>query len=53
MMAAAEKEALVDEIVNFSDPEEDSDDLYNDDFDLDEMDSIGEFGDFDDDDDEF
>lgn len=52
MMAAAEKEDLVDEIINFNGPEDDADDVYNDDFDLEEIDSIEEFGDFDDDDDD-
>ena len=53
MMAAVENEALVDEIINFNGPEDDGDDVYDDDFELDEIDSIGTLEDFDDDDDDF
>ncbi|WP_437921359.1 hypothetical protein [Sphingobacterium sp. LRF_L2] len=50
MMQVAEQEVLVDEIVNFNGPEDDADDVYDDDFELDEIDSIGDLEDFDDDD---
>lgn len=50
MMAAEEKGVSFDEIINFNGPEDDGDDIYDDDFDLDEMDVIGDFDDFDDDD---
>jgi len=50
MMQVAEQEVLVDEIINFNGPEDDADDVYDDDFELDEIDSIGDLEDFDDDD---
>ncbi|MFD1768917.1 hypothetical protein [Sphingobacterium suaedae] len=50
MMQVAEQDVLVDEIINFNGPEDDADDVYDDDFEMDEIDSIGEFEDFDDDD---
>ncbi|WDF67639.1 hypothetical protein PQ465_15165 [Sphingobacterium oryzagri] len=50
MMQVAEQEVLVDEIINFNGPEDDADDVYDDDFELDEIDTIGDLDDFDDDD---
>lgn len=49
-MQVAEQEVLVDEIINFNGPEDDADDVYDDDFELDEIDTIGDLDDFDDDD---
>ncbi|SFS31813.1 hypothetical protein [Sphingobacterium wenxiniae] len=50
MMEVAEKEVMIDEIINFNGPEDDADDVYDDDFEIEEIDSLGEFDDFDDDD---
>lgn len=50
MTLSAENEELIDEVINFNGPEDDVDDNYDDDFDLEDIDSIGEFEDFDDDD---
>lgn len=50
MAAAVEQEVWVEEIMNFNGPEDDADDVYDDDFELDEIDSIAEFDNFDEDD---
>lgn len=50
MMEVAEKEVMIDETINFNGPEDDADDVYDDDFEIEEIDSLGEFDDFDDDD---
>ncbi len=43
-------EQMEDEnMVTFNGPEDDSDDIFDDDFDLEDIDSIGGFDDFDDD----
>ncbi|GHE23283.1 hypothetical protein [Sphingobacterium griseoflavum] len=53
MMQVVEQEVLIDGFVNFNGPEDDAEDVYDDDFELDEIDSIGDLDDFDDDDDDF
>ncbi|SMG29558.1 hypothetical protein [Sphingobacterium psychroaquaticum] len=50
MAQEAVQEVLIDETINFNGPEDDADDVYDDDFEIEEIDSIGEFEDFDDDD---
>jgi len=50
MEQVADKDVLVDEIINFNGPEDDADDNFDDDFELEEFDAIGDFEDFDDDD---
>ncbi|MFZ4261295.1 hypothetical protein ACFRAE_04585 [Sphingobacterium sp. HJSM2_6] len=51
-----ETDVMVDEkVLNFNGPDDDTDDAFEDDdnFGLDEIDSIGEYDDFDDEDDDF